>query len=129
MPIRIIPDTCVWIDFFKGNKTPLVSRLERELVDGNVHTCGVILYELLQGIRNKREEAQVRAAFQAITTVDMADEIWIAAASISSDLRKKGVTIPLSDILIAAVALNNNLTVISADEHFKTIPDLKLIMD
>jgi tRNA(fMet)-specific endonuclease VapC len=48
------------------------------------------------------------------------------AARIHSDLRQKGQPIPDADILIAASALANNLTVITNDEHFLRIPGLKV---
>lgn len=52
---RILPDTCAWIDFFKGNRTPLAESLEKSLLQREVLTCGVVLYELLQGVRKSGE--------------------------------------------------------------------------
>lgn len=47
---------------------------------------------------------------------------------IKNGLRKKGRPIPENDIWIAAIAFQYNLTLITRDEHFKEIEDLKMII-
>lgn len=128
MPVKLLPDTCVWIDFLRNRETALTLQLEQALLQGEVYTCGVVLYELLQGIRNPGEDEQVRAAFYALTMLETTAKTWIAAARLSSGLRKRGMTLPLSDILIAAVAVENNLDIMTVDTHFQQIPGLSLIM-
>jgi len=41
-------------------------------------------------------------------------------------LRKRGRPIPENDIWIAAIALENNLTLVSRDDHFLEVDGLKL---
>jgi len=41
-------------------------------------------------------------------------------------LRKKGRPIPENDIWIAAIAFQHDLTLVSRDEHFEEVEDLKL---
>jgi predicted nucleic acid-binding protein len=128
MPFKLLPDTCVWIDFLKNRETALTVQLEHALLQGEVYICGVVLYELLQGIRNPGEDEQVRAAFGALTMFEVTTQTWTASAKLSSDLRRRGITLPLSDILIATVATEHNLTIMTVDTHFKHIPNLSLIM-
>lgn len=127
MPAKLLPDTCVWIDFLKNRNTPLTIQLEQALLQGEVYTCGVVLYELLQGIRNPSEDQQVQAAFDALVMHEVTAQTWVSAASISSELRKKGVTLPMSDIIIAAVALEHNVTIMTLGQHFQQISGLSLI--
>ena len=47
------------------------------------------------------------------------------AAEIAILARKNGITLPLSDILIAAIAMENNLSIYTLDKHFEQIPNLK----
>jgi predicted nucleic acid-binding protein len=126
MQVKLLPDTCVWIDFLKGRNTTLTLQLEQALLQGEVYTCGVVLYELLQGIRNPGEDHQVQAAFDALTMCEITTKTWVAAAKLSSELRKKGITLPMSDIIIAAVAIEHNLTIMTEDQHFQQIADLLL---
>ena len=127
MPVKLLPDTCVWIDFLKNRNTPLTIQLEQKLLQGEVYTCGVVLYELLQGIRNPGEDVQVRAAFDALVMLEVTAKTWVGAAKLSAELRKKGITLPMSDIIIAAVALEHNVTIMTVDQHFQQVPGLLLV--
>lgn len=124
MVSRTLPDTCAWIDFFRGRPTQMAKQVEAALVQGKVVTCGVVLFELLQGIKNPKEEALVLSAFQAIQHLEMSDHLWIKAGQLSANLRKKGHTLPLSDILIATLALENHCSLLTVDRHFDVIPGL-----
>lgn len=122
----LLPDTCAWIEFFRGKQTPLAQALERELLRGEVATCGVILYELIQGIKSSGEEILVLNALQAVTHLEMSAELWIKAGRLSAKLRGNGHTLPLSDLVIATLALEHGLTVLTVDGHFDEIPGLKV---
>ena len=125
-PEALLPDTCAWIEFFRGQQTPMAQALERELQRGEVVTCGVILYELVQGIKSSKEESLVLSALQAVTHVEMSADLWTKAGLLSADLRKKGHALPLSDLVIASIALEHKLSVLTVDSHFDVIAGLKL---
>ncbi|OGU10131.1 MAG: hypothetical protein A2075_03080 [Geobacteraceae bacterium GWC2_58_44] len=125
-PETLLPDTCAWIDFFRGSQTPLAEALERGLVQGEVAICGVILYELIQGIKNPMEELLFLNASQAVKHLEMSAELWIKAGRLCADLRREGHTLPFSDIVIAILALEHELSVLTIDTHFDMIPGLKV---
>jgi hypothetical protein len=56
----------------------------------------------------------------------MTAALWLDAGRLSTSLRKKGVTLPLSDILIAALALQHDLTVLTIDRHFEQVEGLRV---
>jgi predicted nucleic acid-binding protein len=41
-------------------------------------------------------------------------------------VKKKGLTLPLSDIFIAAIAVEHDIPVFTLDKHFSQIPGVKL---
>lgn len=129
MPNSLLPDTCAWIDFFNARPTRLAERLEEGLMQGEVATCGVVLFELLQGIKNAREETLVLNAFQALPHLELTAGLWVKAGRLSSSLRKKGHTLPLSDIIIATLALEHKIPVLTVDRHFDVIPGLTVIKE
>ncbi|ALM76144.1 type II toxin-antitoxin system VapC family toxin [Thermococcus barophilus] len=51
-------------------------------------------------------------------------EDYKLAVKMSKELIKKGNPIPAVDILIAAMALNRNFTMVTKDKHFLLIKDL-----
>lgn len=126
-PNRILPDTCAWIDFFRGRQTPLAEALGDSLMRVEVVTCGVVLYELLQGIKSQSEEVLVQNAFQALLHLEMTRELWISAGQLSARLRSSGHTLPFSDIMIAAIALHSGCAILTIDRHFEVIPGLVVV--
>lgn len=120
----ILPDTCAWIDYFKSTESKLGTALEQALAGEQVHVCGTVLYELVQGVKSEKEQALLQGALRALPYLEMTPPLWVKAARLSADLRKQGKTLPFSDLLIAALALENNLAVLTVDRHFKEIPKL-----
>ena len=120
----VLPDTCAWIDYFNGRTTPLADALAQALNDGEVITCGVVMYELFQGVRSDKESEVLRAAFSSLRYLEMDSELWLSAARLSASLRNKGITLPFSDSIIAALAHRHDLVVLTVDQHFRQVPDL-----
>jgi predicted nucleic acid-binding protein len=126
-PNRILPDTCAWIDFFRGNQTPLADSLAQSLLRDEVVTCGMVLCELLQGVKKPADEQLALNALQALPHLEMNRELWISVGQLSAALRTSGQTLPLSDIIIATLAMNHACAVLTVDRHFAEIPGLKLV--
>lgn len=126
-PNKILPDTCAWIDFFKGKQTPLAESLAQSLMQHEVVTCGVVLCELLQGVKKSGEEQLVLNALQALPHLEMSRELWISVGQLSVTLRKNGHTLPMSDLVIAALAMSNGCAVLTVDRHFMEIAGLVVV--
>ena len=120
----ILPDTCAWIDYFKGRDTALVRTLSQALATSEIVTCGVVVYELFQGIRSNSEYILLQKSFGSLRFIEMGKDQWLSAAQLSASLRKSGVTIPASDIQIATLALQHSLTILTIDQHFRQIPGI-----
>ena len=125
MNSKIIADTSIWIEYFKGN-VKMADFLEEHLLNNKIHIDGIIIAELLQGIKSKKESEAVRASIDAIPYVEITYEDWVLAGDLSNELRKKGRTVPLTDIATAAAAIHHNMFVATLDRHFETIPGVKL---
>lgn len=126
---RLLPDTCAWIDFFRGRQTPLASALAQSLLSGEVLTCGVVMFELLQGIKSSREEKLLQNALVALPHLEMTRELWLNAGKLSSLLRSKGQILPLSDIIIAVIALEHGCAVLTIDHHFEAVDGLTVLKE
>lgn len=50
---------------------------------------------------------------------------WIEAGKTSFNLRRKGITIPTTDLIIASLAMENNCLILTLDPHFNKIPGVK----
>jgi len=122
---RILVDTTIWIEFFRA-RSKIGDHLEMLLMENAVWTCGVVMFEVLQGIKSESEKNKILGVLASLPYVEMTKKLWHRAADLSVLLKKDGVNLPLSDILIAALATENNLSIYTLDNHFKQIPNLKL---
>ena len=116
----VLVDTTVWIDLFRGKATREVDELERMLEHGEtICTCGVVLTEVLQGIRTDADYRKTLARFDAILFLPMDRQIFLKAAEIYRLLRQRGVTIRKSvDCMIAAVSIEHGVALLHNDRDF-----------
>ncbi len=121
MKNKILADTSIWIEFFRPD-TAAGNLLETLLTENSVVTCGIVLFELMQGVKSDKEKAAIMDALSGLPYREMNEQLWLRSAELSSSLKKKGVTLPLSDIFIAAIAIEHNLSVFTLDKHFEQIP-------
>ena len=119
----VLVDTTVWIDFFAARNTPQVSMLEELISDGeDICVCGIVLTEVLQGIRNDARYRRTKAHFDNLILLPMAKSAFVRSAAIYRSLRKKGITVrkPV-DCIIAAVALEHKVRLLHNDRDFLPI--------
>lgn len=122
---KVIADTCVWIEFFR-TKSAISNRL-RDLISSNsVASAGIIVAELLQGVKSDREHDIITDIFSTIEYLELTREMWIESGFLSRKLRSLGKTIPLSDIVIACCARKHQYQIFTIDKHFQHIPDIKV---
>jgi predicted nucleic acid-binding protein len=119
----MLVDTSVWIDLFAGRDTPQVQVLERTLQRGDdIALCGIILTEILQGIRDDRQFKRVRRDLQPVLMLPMTEPTFVQAASLFRQLRKQGLTIrKTNDCIIAATAIEHGMPLLHNDRDFDTL--------
>lgn len=121
----VLLDTSVWINALRG-KTPEIVKITQGLLnDDRVLTCGPVIFEINRGLRPS-ERKSILALFDAITRLSVDETIWDTAGDLDAALRKKGITIPPMDVLIAQICLHHKVFLFSLDEHFRSIPGLKI---
>jgi predicted nucleic acid-binding protein len=119
----VLVDTSVWIDFFAGRDLPHVERLADLIDQGeDLCVCGVILAEVLQGIREDREYRKTKAYLEDLIYLDLPRKVYLRAADIYRSLRAGGVTIRNTvDCLIAAACIEHGAILLHNDRDFEAI--------
>lgn len=125
-PAGILADTTAWIDYFRGAESVPGRLLARALGERSVFVCGQVLSELEQGLRGEDDKKAVLAALGSLEYIEMEPKVWIRAGALAAGLRRKGQAVPHSDLLVAALALEHRLQVLTADPHFREIPGVAL---
>ncbi len=119
----VLVDTTVWIDFFADRPEPHVAALRRIIENGeDLCLCGLVLAEILQGIRSDSAYRRTKDYLSALIYLPMRRATFVRAAEIYRSLRRKGVTIrkPV-DCMIASVAIEYSLPLLHNDRDFKQI--------
>ena len=122
----VLIDSSIWIDYFR-NGTDVIGDLVDTLIDKNdVAVTGIIELELYQGARPE-ERKILSELFHEIHYVPTKRAHHIAAGIHVYDLRRKGITLPPSDVLIAAICMEEDLSLLTLDKHFSQFSDLSIL--
>ena len=126
MRSNVLVDTSVWIQYFNRLDSKPGKSVEGLLRDGRVVGTGIFLTELLQGAKIGKEFNAILESMAALPFLETTQNTWIKAGRTSSTLRRKGITIPTTDIIIASFALEHDCLIFTLDPHFEKIPDIVL---
>jgi tRNA(fMet)-specific endonuclease VapC len=122
-------DTNVCVGVLKANAR-IVARFA-QVSPANIKLCSVVKAELYYGARASQQIAQNLAAlerfFRPLDSLSFDDASAEAYGQIRADLRRTGQPIGPNDMMIAAIALASDLTVVTHNtREFGRVPGLKL---
>ena len=119
---KVLVDTSAWIDFFR-NSSGACGDLVADLIrSDSAYLTGPVISELLHGVKGKKEASQLNFLFTTIPYMEIDRNDWSMTGSTLQKLRGKGLSIPLTDVLIATVAVRNDMMVLTLDKHFQHLP-------
>ncbi len=118
-----------WIISFLNGRAEAVELVER-LADQRIAVSVIAYGQIYEGLLSSSSADERRAQLdEFISIVDLiAPNVDVARryAEIRLHLRSQGLLIPDNDMWIAATARAYDLTVVSRDDHFRRVPDLRL---
>ena len=122
-------DTDILSFYFKGD-TRVIERFRRYLKEfDQINLSLITYYEIIAGLKFKKAEKQLLDFEEFIrnnTIIHLSEESAKISGEIYAELRQSGITIGTSDILIAGIAIENGLTLITNNEkHYEPIQRLK----
>ena len=116
----ILVDSSVWIDYFRGDASPQVEKLDSLLGTEPIATGDLILTEVLQGFISDQDFNQAKKLLTSLVVVDLAGrEIAIKAARNFRALRELGITVRKTiDTVIATRCIESKLVLLYSDRDF-----------
>ena len=122
--MRYLLDTNIWI-FYLKNSSSLVGTRLRSTSASDIAVCSVVRAELLHGARKyeKRAErvARVELTLSPFISLPFDDAAARHYATIRDDLESRGVAIGPNDLMIAAIAVAHELTLVSNNREFNRV--------
>ncbi|MCK5505856.1 MAG: PIN domain-containing protein [Thermodesulfovibrionia bacterium] len=116
----VLVDTSAWIEFFR-KKEPYFTVVSDLINDDRVSCIGLILAELLQGAKSKKELDVLKEFLHVFDFLPESSELWQEAGELSFVLQRKGRKVGLSDCYIAVMTRTHEAGLLTLDKHFKEI--------
>lgn len=127
---RALIDTDILSYYFKGNPK-VIGRFESYLgIFDSIEICIITYYEITSGLLAKKALRQLQVFEQFVDEnkiVPLSEKSSKISAEIYASLRQSGNIVDDIDLLIAGVAIENEMVLVTNNEkHFGRIPNLKI---
>lgn len=115
-------DSSVWVAYLRRDAdTAVLTKMRALLRERAAATVGLVALEVMGGARNEKEYDELREDFLMLHWLTVTTTTWFAAARDVYDLRRKGITAPFNDVLIARAALDAGCVVLHRDRHYPLV--------
>lgn len=86
----------------------------------------ITLIEVLRGVPSEKRLKVKELLEKSYNIINIDNEVILKYCELYDTLRQRGLLIPDADLLIAAMAIVNNLTLVTRDRDFERLKDLGL---
>ena len=121
----VLIDTGVWSAFFSKPGSHEKRAVDALLDEDRVALTGPVLAEVLRGFRRTEQADWVASRLRLAHYLEPNWEDWRSAASLGRELATTGHDLPLTDLVVAALARRVEAFVFSTDPHFELVRGLK----
>ncbi len=121
----VLADSSYYIGLLRERQDPLkalaLAAATRDLV-----VCGVVRCEVGRGLRESSTLKRFHAVWDVMINVPTDNRLWDEAERTLWRLDRDGITLPLTDVVIACCAIRLNAVVLTFDKHFGFIPGVRV---
>jgi len=123
----ILADSDVLIDYLRDVQ-PIADLVLQYREANNLQTTSINCFELLSGAWEGRHGDRVRNLVATIPVVSLDKPAATRAALVRQQMEQKGTAIGMADSLIAGIALENNLPLLTRNRrHFEGVDGLRIV--
>jgi predicted nucleic acid-binding protein len=120
----VLVDSSVWIEAFRRKGRLEVKLALESLLDAyEAQWCSPIRLEVLGGARAE-DRSRLGRHFAVVPYRSCTEQDWDRAVALAWKLRDRGVTVPRCDVIIAALALADQVRLYTLDAHFSRIAEI-----
>jgi predicted nucleic acid-binding protein len=119
--MNVLVDTSVWSLALRRDQprgTPHELELVELISEGRVLMLGAVRQELLSGIRGAEQFRKLRDRLRAFPDIPLHQADYEEAASCFNRCRGRGIQGSNTDFLLCAVALREDVAILTTDEDF-----------
>lgn len=123
--MRLLLDTTVLIDALRGRPSELFEATRASSSPSELMTSVISVAEVYAGMR-RGEESRTEALVEELICLPVSKEISIRAGELVRVWARKGRTLELPDMLVAATALEHDLTLMTHNQKDFPMRELSL---
>ena len=120
----VLADSSFYIRLLRQRQDPLralsVTAATRDLA-----VCGIVRCEVGRALRVSRVRQQFHACWDVMINVPTDTRLWVEAEQGLWELDRRGVILPLTDMVIACCARRIGAVVLTYVQHFQQIPGVR----
>jgi predicted nucleic acid-binding protein len=124
----VLVDSSYYIALAREGRDPL-----RELAvvgaQRDIATCGVVRCEVGRGIKAEATLERFRRAWEVMMYVPTDNRLWGEVEQTLWQLDRRGICLPLTDVVIACCARRIQALVLTFDHHFQQIPGIRAVSE
>jgi hypothetical protein len=118
----ILVDSSAWIEFYRPNGQDAARfAVSRAMGNDEVASHGIVRVEILAFARDEADRRKLSSDFSAFHWIGPLERDYDLAIDLGFSLRRRGLTIPTTDLLIAASAIRAECQLFHLDDHFDQV--------
>lgn len=123
---RALVDTSSWIHLFRRRHDAMVRQSVTDLVKERAAAwCDIVRVELWNGTAGEKEVAIMDRLEELVDVLSIDEAVWQESIALTKQSRAAGLTVPTSDLIIAACARRHPVSIDACDRHFEALTRLK----
>ena len=122
----VLADSSFYIRALREGRDPLKA-LALAAATRDLAVCGIVRCEVGRGIREPKVLRRFQATWNVMINVPTDNRLWEAVVFTAWKLDRSGVTLPLTDLVIACCAQRIGAVVLTFDQHFSHIPGVRAV--
>lgn len=124
----VLVDSSFYIHTLRAGRDPLkalaLTAATRDLV-----VCGIVRCEVGRGLRNPSIWQKFQAFWNVMINVPTDKQLWEEVEKTVWSLDRRGLVLPLTDVIVACCARRAEAVVLTYDEHSQIIPGVNVVTE
>lgn len=120
----IVVDTSALIEYYRpGGEQTVAAAVADAIAADQVAVNGIIQVEILAFAATPTDRERLEGDFRAFHWLDIGRPDYERAAEIGYGLRRKGLTVPATDLIVGASAMQAGAELYHVDRHYDVIAE------
>ena len=124
--MTILLDSSVIIHAQRLPYSDITVHLGEILASGEAVVAGPVIMEFIRGAKSQEQMDRFTRTVVSIDFLETDQAVWVTAGRLWIQLKRRGLYLATSNIVIAATAIRHDVPLYTLDKDFNRIPELKL---